>query len=48
LDSMAPTTQKFEEQLEQVRTIVKTTGFDKKVGFDWETMKLKEEAESSS
>ena len=48
LDSMAPTTQKFKEQLEQVRTIVKTTGFDKKVGFDWETMKLREELESES
>ena len=48
LDSMAPTTQKFKEHLEQVRTIVKTTGFDKKVGFDWETMKLREELESES
>jgi heterodisulfide reductase subunit C len=43
LDEMAPTTQKYKEQLEQVQTIFKETGFDAMIDFDWDKMALKEE-----
>jgi heterodisulfide reductase subunit C len=43
LDPVAPTTQKYEDQLKQLQTIMKTTGFDSLIDFDWETMDLKKE-----
>jgi heterodisulfide reductase subunit C len=44
LDPQPPTTQdpKNKEQLEQVQTIFKETNYDKMIGFDWNTMNLKE------
>ncbi len=42
LDEMAPTAQKYKDQLEQVQTIFRTTGYDAMIDFDWDTMKLKE------
>ena len=41
LDEMAPTAQKYKDQLEQVQTIFKTTGYDAMIDFDWDTMNLK-------
>ena len=41
LDEMAPTAQKYKDQLEQVQTIFRTTGYDAMIDFDWDTMNLK-------
>ncbi|NPB02311.1 MAG: CoB--CoM heterodisulfide reductase subunit C [Methanopyri archaeon] len=36
LDPVPPTTHTYEEALEEVQTLVKLTGFDKLIGYDWE------------
>ena len=41
LESQPPTAQKYKEQLEQVQTIFKATGYDAMIDFDWATMNLK-------
>ncbi len=43
LESQPPTTQhpKNKEQLEQVRTIFRSTNYDAMIDFDWETMNLR-------
>jgi len=41
LESQPPTTQKYKEQLEQVQTIFRTTGYDAMIDFDWDAMNLK-------
>ncbi|EKQ52726.1 MAG: CoB--CoM heterodisulfide reductase subunit C [Methanobacterium sp. Maddingley MBC34] len=40
LDELPPTTHQFPEALEEVQTIVKATGFDKLIGYNWETGEL--------
>lgn len=37
LDELPPTTHSFPEALEEVQTIVKATGFDNLIGYNWET-----------
>jgi len=41
LESQPPNAQKYKEQLEQVQTIFKTTGYDAMIDFDWDAMTLK-------
>ena len=41
LESQPPNAQKYKEQLEQVQTIFKTTGYDTMIDFDWDAMTLK-------
>ncbi|MCC7550726.1 MAG: CoB--CoM heterodisulfide reductase subunit C [Methanobacterium sp.] len=40
LDELPPTTHQFPEALEEVQTIVKATGFDELIGYNWETGEL--------
>jgi heterodisulfide reductase subunit C len=42
LEPVAPTTQRYEDQLKQLQTIIRTTGFDALVDFDWEQMDIRE------
>ncbi len=37
LNELPPTTHEFPEALEEVRTILKKTGFDSLIGYNWET-----------
>jgi heterodisulfide reductase subunit C len=37
LNELPPTTHEFPEALEEVRTILKTTKFDRLIGYNWET-----------
>jgi heterodisulfide reductase subunit C len=37
LDELPPTTHTFPEALEEVQGIVKATGFDSLIGYNWET-----------
>lgn len=41
LEPQPPNAQKYKEQLEQVQTIFKTTGYDAMIDFDWDAMTLK-------
>ncbi|HIH43545.1 MAG TPA: CoB--CoM heterodisulfide reductase subunit C [Candidatus Methanoperedenaceae archaeon] len=41
LDSLPPTTHSYPEALKSVQEILKLTGFDEIVGFDWKTMELR-------
>ncbi len=43
LDEVPPTTHKYPEALEEVQTLIKLTGFDDLIGYDWNTGDLKEE-----
>ncbi len=40
LDELPPTTHQFPEALEEVQTIIKATGFDNLIGYNWETGEL--------
>ncbi|MBW4257861.1 MAG: CoB--CoM heterodisulfide reductase subunit C [Methanobacterium sp.] len=40
LTELPPTTHQFPEALEEVQTIVKATGFDTLIGYNWETGEL--------
>lgn len=40
LSELPPTTHEFPEALEEVQKIVKTTGFDNLIGYNWETGEL--------
>ena len=40
LSELPPTTHEFPEALEEVRTILKTTKFDRLIGYNWETGEL--------
>jgi len=40
LDELPPTTHTFPEALEEVQTIIKTAGFDKLIGYNWEKGEL--------
>lgn len=40
LDELPPTTHQFPEALEEVQKIVKATGFDELIGYNWETGEL--------
>jgi heterodisulfide reductase subunit C len=40
LNELPPTTHEFPEALEEVRTILKKTGFDTLIGYNWETGEL--------
>ncbi|HLB70867.1 MAG TPA: CoB--CoM heterodisulfide reductase subunit C [Candidatus Methanoperedens sp.] len=41
LSSLPPTTHSYPEALRAVQEILKLTGFDRIVGFDWKTMELR-------
>ncbi len=40
LDELPPTTHQFPEALEEVQKIIKATGFDNLIGYNWETGEL--------
>ncbi|MDI3549214.1 MAG: heterodisulfide reductase subunit [Methanobacterium sp.] len=40
LDELPPTTHQFPEALEEVQNILKATGFDQLIGYNWETGEL--------
>ncbi|MDO8870030.1 MAG: CoB--CoM heterodisulfide reductase subunit C [Methanobacteriaceae archaeon] len=40
LGELPPTTHSFPEALEEVQTILKTTGFDSLIGYNWETKEI--------
>lgn len=40
LNELPPTTHEYPEALEEVRTILKKTGFDSLIGYNWETGEL--------
>lgn len=40
LNELPPTTHQFPEALEEVQTIIKATGFDNLIGYNWETGEL--------
>jgi heterodisulfide reductase subunit C2 len=40
LGELPPTTHQFPEALEEVQKILKTTGFDNLIGYNWETGKI--------
>ncbi|MHC1571448.1 MAG: CoB--CoM heterodisulfide reductase subunit C [Methanosarcinales archaeon] len=42
LPELPPTTHTYKEALQGIQSLVKKTGFDELIGFDWETMNLKE------
>ncbi len=42
LDEVPPTTHRYEEALEEVQKLVKLTGFDELIGYDWEKGELKD------
>ena len=42
LDEIPATTHKFPEALEEVQTLIKATGFDELIGYDWAAGDIKE------
>lgn len=42
LDEVPATTHKFPEALEEVQTLIKATGFDELIGYDWAVGDIKE------
>ena len=42
LDEIPSTTHKFPEALEEVQTLIKATGFDELIGYDWAAGDIKE------
>ena len=42
LDEVPATTHKFPEALEEVQTLIKATGFDELIGYDWAAGDIKE------
>lgn len=43
LPEVPPTTAQYDDALEEVQTLIKLTGFDELIGYDWNTGSLKEE-----